>query len=61
MAATKKWLNFASSAYLSGTGEARDMLEGMGGYLQARRNYLEAVQQQHTAFAELTYAIGEPS
>lgn len=61
LTATQKWLNFASSAYLSGTGEARDMLEGMGGYLQARRNYLEAVQQQHTAFAELTYAIGEPS
>jgi outer membrane protein TolC len=61
LAATRRWLNFASTAYLSGTGEARDMLEGMGGYLQARRNYLEAVQQHHTALAELTYAIGEPS
>lgn len=60
MAATRRWMSFASSAYLSGTGEARDMLEGMGSYLQARRNHLEALQQHHTARAELTYAIGAP-
>jgi outer membrane protein TolC len=60
MLATRRWMTFAASAYSSGTGEARDMLEGLASYVQARRNYLEAVQQHHTARAELRYAVGEP-
>ena len=58
MAATRRWMRFAASAYSNGTGDARDMLEGMTSYLQSRRSYLEALQQHHIAWAELAYAVG---
>ncbi|HZA13385.1 MAG TPA: TolC family protein, partial [Myxococcaceae bacterium] len=42
--AGRKWMAFAASAYLTGTGEAKDVLEGLAAYLQGRRGYLEQLQ-----------------
>jgi outer membrane protein TolC len=56
--AGRKWMVFAASAYLAGTGEAKDVLEGMAAYLQGRRAQLEQLQALHTARAYLVYAIG---
>lgn len=56
--ATKRWLTFASAAYTTGIGEARDVLEGLASYLQARRGYFENVQNYFVARAELDYAMG---
>ncbi len=58
VAATKKWLAFAASAYFTGTGEAKDLLEGLVSYLQARRGYYESLQAYYIARAELAAAIG---
>ena len=56
--ATRKWMTFASAAYETGTGEARDVLEGLAAYLSAKRNYYEQVRDYHTARAELLFATG---
>jgi outer membrane protein TolC len=56
--AGRKWMVFAASAYLTGTGEAKDVLEGLAAYLQGRRGYLEQLQALHTARAYLVYATG---
>jgi outer membrane protein TolC len=56
--AGRKWMVFAGSAYLAGTGEAKDVLEGLAAYLQGRRAYLEQLQALHTARAYLVYATG---
>jgi outer membrane protein TolC len=60
VAAAKKWLAFAAAAYTTGTGEARDVLEGLAAYVQARRGYFETVQSYFIARAELDFAIGRP-
>ena len=56
--AGRKWLTFAGSAYAAGTGEAKDLLEGLVASLQGRRAYFEQLQALHTARAYLTYATG---
>ncbi|MBN1962130.1 MAG: TolC family protein [Deltaproteobacteria bacterium] len=56
--ATKRWLTFSASAYTTGLGEARNVIEGLASYLQARRDYLENVQNYFIARAELDYAMG---
>jgi outer membrane protein TolC len=56
--AGRKWLTFAGSAYSAGTGEAKDLLEGLVAMLQGRRAYFEQLQALHTARAYLVYATG---
>lgn len=56
--ATKKWMTFAAAAYLSGTGEARDVLEGVAAYLSAKKGYYESLQGYYVACAELDFAVG---
>ncbi len=56
--AARKWMTFAAAAYVSGTGEARDVLEGLVAYLQARRGHAEAMYSYYIAQAELAYAVG---
>lgn len=56
--ATRKWMTFGASAYASGIGEAREVLEGLAAYLQAKRTYYETLQAYWLAQAELTYALG---
>lgn len=56
--ATRKWMTFSALAYQSGTGEARDVLEGVGAYVAAKRSYYEALRDYHVARAELAYAVG---
>jgi len=57
--ATKKWLTFAAAAFMTGTGEAKDVLEGLASYLQAKNGQYEAIRDYQTALAELTYAVGK--
>jgi outer membrane protein len=56
--ATRKWMTFAAAQYGTGLGEARDVLEGLVAYLQARRGYFESVYNYYVAHAELDYAVG---
>jgi outer membrane protein TolC len=58
VAATKKWLTFAAAAFTTGTGDARDVLEGLAAYVQARRGYFESLEGYFVARAELEYAMG---
>jgi outer membrane protein TolC len=58
--ATRKWMAFAGSAYAAGTGETRDLLEGLAAYAQARKGYYDALLAYHLALAQLDVATGAP-
>jgi outer membrane protein TolC len=55
---TRKWMTFSAAAYTSGTGEARDVLEGVGAYLLAKKAYYDHLLGAHQAKADLELAIG---
>ena len=55
---TRKWMTFAATAYSTGTGETKDLVEGMVAYLQSKRAYYEDLLGYHVARAELEYAVG---
>lgn len=57
--AGKKWLVFAGTAYVAGTGEAKELLEGLVAYLTARQGYYSNLQLAHFARANLLYVTGE--
>ena len=57
--ATRKWLIFAGAAFATGTGEAKDVLEGLAAYLQAKRSHYESLQQLQTALAQVLYVTGQ--
>jgi outer membrane protein TolC len=57
--ATRKWLIFAGAAFATGTGEAKDVLEGLAAYLQAKRSHYESLQQLQVALANILYVTGE--
>ena len=57
--ATRKWLIFAGAAFATGTGEAKDVLEGLAAYLQAKRSHYESLQQLQTALAQILYVTGD--
>ena len=56
--AGQRWLTFAAAAYGTGTGEARDILEGLLTFLSAKRNYYEGLRDLRVARAELLFAVG---
>jgi len=55
---TKRWLTFAAAAFASGTGEPRDILEGLAAYLQAKNGEYEALRDYYLAQADFDYAVG---
>ena len=56
--ATRKWMTFAAAAYAGGTGEAKDVLEGVGAYLLAKKAYYDHLLGAWQAKAELEQAAG---
>lgn len=56
--ATRKWMTFAGAAYSAGTGEARDLLEGLVAYLRAKQTYFETLHNYYIARSELDFAVG---
>jgi len=57
--ASNKWIIFSGAAYSSGTGEVKDVLEGMAAMLAAKRDYYEGMLNYYIAFSELNYALGK--
>ncbi len=57
--ATRKWMTFAASAFMTGAGEAKDVLEGLAAYLGAKNGQYESMRDYMSAKAEMTFAIGE--
>jgi len=57
--ASNKWIVFSGAAYSSGTGEVKDVLEGMAAMLAAQRDYYEGMLNFYVAFSELNYALGK--
>jgi hypothetical protein len=55
---TRKWMTFSAAAYLSGTGEARDVLEGVAAYLLAKKAYYDHLLGAYQARADLELATG---
>ena len=51
-------MTFAAAAYASGTGEARDVLEGVAAYLLAKKAYYDHLLGAFQARADLEQAIG---
>ncbi|MEZ4272095.1 MAG: TolC family protein [Myxococcota bacterium] len=56
--ATKRWMTFAASAFGTGTGEAKDVLEGLAAYTAARNGEYENLRDYYIARAELDHAVG---
>jgi len=56
--ATRKWLVFAAAAYASGTGETRDVLEGLAAFVGARKAQYDGLLAVHLARARLAWATG---
>jgi hypothetical protein len=59
--AARKWMIFAGAAFATGTGEAKDLLEGLAAYLQAKRSHYESLQNMQISLADLLYVTGETS
>ncbi len=57
--ATNKWIIFSGAAYASGTGEVKDVLEGLAAMLSAKRDYYEGMLNYYIASSELNYALGK--
>ncbi len=57
--AARKWMIFAGAAFATGTGEAKDLLEGLAAYLQAKRSHYESLQNMQVSLAQLLYVTGE--
>jgi outer membrane protein TolC len=57
--AARKWMIFSGAAFATGTGEAKDVLEGLAAYLQAKKGHYEALQNMQIALAQLLYVTGE--
>ena len=51
-------MTFSAAAYTAGTGEAKDILEGVGAYLMAKKNYYDHLLGTWQSHAELEQAIG---
>jgi outer membrane protein TolC len=58
--ATRKWMVFAGAAYVAGTGETRDLLEGVAAYGAARKGWFDALLAYHLALGQLALATGAP-
>ncbi|MEC9464319.1 MAG: TolC family protein [Myxococcota bacterium] len=56
--ATRKWMTFAASAFATGTGEPRDLLEGVGAYTKAKHAHYQSLYQYFVAEAALHHALG---
>lgn len=56
--ATRKWMVFAGAAYVAGTGETRDLLEGIAAYGAARKGYFDALLAYHQAMGRLALVTG---
>ena len=56
--AGRKWMVFSGTAFGTGVGQARDVLEGAAAYLEANASYYDALKNYHIAVAELDFAVG---
>jgi len=56
--AARRWMVFAGAAYAAGTGETRDLLEGVAAYGAARRGTFDALLAYHQAMAQLSHVTG---
>lgn len=56
--AARRWMTFSANAYQAGTGEARDVLEGLVALLGAKRTYYQHLRGYHDARADLARATG---
>ncbi len=56
--ATTKWQAFAAAAYRMGTGDAKDLLEGLVMALKAKETYYGQLRDCYIAHAELHRAMG---
>ena len=57
--AARKWLIFSAAAYASGTGESKEVLEGLAAFVQARKGYYDNLLALHMAKAQMGVATGE--
>ena len=56
--AARKWMLFSATAFGSGLGDAKELLEGTAAYLQANAAWYEALKDYFIAKANLDFAVG---
>ncbi|MBT6180223.1 MAG: TolC family protein [Deltaproteobacteria bacterium] len=54
----RKWMTFAASAFATGTGPARDVLEGVAAYSKAKFTHYESLFNYYVAEASLYHSLG---
>jgi len=57
---TRKWMTFAAAAYGTGTGEAKDVLEGAAAHVMAKKAFYDHLLAASEAAADLEQAVGRP-
>ncbi|MBI5548722.1 MAG: TolC family protein [Deltaproteobacteria bacterium] len=56
--AARKWMLFASAGYAAGTGETKDVLEGLAAFVQAKKGFNDQLLALHMANAQLALSVG---
>ncbi len=54
----KRWLTSAATGFMAGTGEAKDLLEGLIAYLTAKKGHYDSLLAFYTAQSQLHFAVG---
>jgi len=56
--ATRKWMGFAIAGFMTGSQSAKELLEGIAGYLRAKEGYYRSAGDYWLANAEVHFATG---
>ena len=54
----QSWMFFAANAYMIGTGEAKDIMEGLAAYVKAKTDYYQAIYDYNKLLGELCETVG---
>ena len=54
----QSWMFFAANAYMIGTGEAKDIMEGLAAYVKAKTDYYQAIYDYNKLLGDLCETVG---
>lgn len=54
----QNWMFFAANAYMIGSGEAKDIMEGLAAYVKAKTDYYQSIYDYNKLLGELCEIVG---
>ncbi len=54
----QSWMFFAANAYMIGSGEAKDIMEGLAAYVKAKTDYYQSIYDYNKLLGELCEIVG---